>query len=69
MAKPLTPTEGMYLYWRNDNRRYDRDHKSGAWYKGQMARARRRQGREEVMAMLERDLVDHKEIWEGLADA
>lgn len=69
MARPLCKRESLALYWRNDGRRYNRDHKSGAWYKGQMSRARRRQGRDEVMTMLERDLVESREPWEGLADA
>lgn len=69
MAKPLTPREGVYLYCRNDGRKRHRGGNiSGVWHKRQMSRARRRQGREEVMEMLERDLVECAEIWEGLGD-
>lgn len=70
MAKPLTPREGVYLYYRNDGRKRHRGGNiSGAWHKGQMSRARRRQGRDEVAEMLERDLVEHNDFWEGLANA
>jgi hypothetical protein len=59
MAKPLSPIEGVLLYCRNDGRKRHRGgHVSGRWHKGQMARARRRHCRREVVEMLERDLVE-----------
>lgn len=53
MARPLCSVESGYLYCRNDGRRRHRGKVSGVWHKKQMARARRRKGREEIVAMLE----------------